>query len=152
MADDNEPFPRWVIRYAIVPVVVALITAGVLFARRDGGDEKVSSATQVRACMAQHKMDEAETITTLPPTTNEYGTTEYVTSYRKCVWPPPSWASPDGYSEIRVTETDGPGEAEFSGTNVADIIKSRCSELHLRYSLVAQGVQEPEQPFTGSSS
>jgi hypothetical protein len=153
MADDNEPFHRWVTAKVIVPVVVGVlgligIGAGAFLSRGDSSDDKVSSAAQVRACMAQHKMDEAETVTTLPPTTNEYGTVEYVTSYRKCVWPPPSWASPDGYSEIRVTDTDGPGENEASRTNVADIIKSRCSELYVRYSLVAQGSQEAEQPFT----
>jgi hypothetical protein len=159
MADGTEPLPRWVIGAVIIPLLAVIL--GFFLNSRDGsGDkvgsttqsdgsgDKVSSATQVRACMTQHKMDDSETMTTRPPTTNEYGSTEYVTAYKKCVWPPPSWASPDGYSEIRVTETDGPTEGEAGGTNVADIIKSRCSELYVRYSLVAQGIQEPDPPFT----
>lgn len=145
MTDGKEPLPRWVIGAVIIPLLAVVL--GFFLNSRDGSDDKVSSATQVRDCMTQHKMGEAETVTTLPPRTNDEGYTEYVTSYKKCVWPPPSWAGPDGYSAITVTETEGPGGAEASGTNVADIVKSRCSELYVRYSLAGQNVQEPAQPF-----
>jgi hypothetical protein len=183
MADDKEPLPRWVIRYVIVPVVVALITAlitgGVLFARRDGGNDKASTAgtattaptttsappimvpparggAEVRACMAQHQMSRAVTTSTthveargtFPGETPEAAEPDTVIILKRCDWPPKPWSEGDGYSEIRVQPTIGPGESEAAGANTADVIKSSCNLLELSYSIAAQGYQESLPTFT----
>ena len=103
---------KWIAVVACIALMAVAFGFGVReWNKANTSAAEVRSATQVRECMTQHQVGEAETVTTLPPRTNEDGSTEYVTLYKKCVWPPPSWANPDGYSEIRVTDTDGPGAA-----------------------------------------
>jgi hypothetical protein len=184
MADEKEPFPRWVIRYMAVPVVVALITGGILFARRDsgdGGNDKPSTSatappttsdppialppggggTDVRACMVQHGMSRAvTTATTLvearkaPGEEPQPGEQDTATVLQRCEWPPKPWSDPDGYSQISVQATLGPGESEASDANTADIIKSPCRLLEVVYSIAAQGHQEsfPEGKWTSKPS
>jgi hypothetical protein len=174
MTDDEqrEPFPRWVIRYVTVPVLIALIgLVGVLVVGRNGGEAGPSTTAatpttaaptivvpparggaEVRACMAQHQLPRTRTTVTTTVAPPRYYTDlpevpDDVTIIKRCDWPPITGADSDGYSEITVRATHGPGEGTMGGTNVADIIKSNCSVLRLTYKFVAQGYQEPLPPI-----
>jgi hypothetical protein len=67
---------------------------------------------------------------------------------RRCDWPPKPWSDGDGYSEIWVQPTVGPGKTEASGADMADVIKSSCNRLKISYSIVAQGYQKSLPAFT----
>jgi hypothetical protein len=149
--DKGQPLSRWVVGAVLVPILVALIGAGLFVAGRDGGAGSTDSASpkivvpparggaEVRACMAQHQMSRARAVVrsteatrSVPPPElagTEEGEKDAVTVFKRCDWPPGPGADSDGYSEIKAVETFGPGESEASDANVADIIKSDCSVL-----------------------
>jgi hypothetical protein len=111
----------------------------------------------VRACMAQHQMSRARTIvrtvvpsrSAQPPEMAAEGEPrDEITIFERCDWPPPAWADPDGYSEIAVVATSGPIPYEASDASRADLIKSNCSVLRVRYSYVGMGNQRSEPPIT----
>jgi hypothetical protein len=90
-----------------------------------------TGGAEVRACMAQHQMSRTaitstttvEARGTLPGETPETAQLDNVTIFRRCDWPPKTWSDGDGYSEIWVQPTIGPGETEATSANVADVIK-----------------------------
>jgi hypothetical protein len=107
--------------------------------------------------MVQHKMSRAATtVTTLvvareaPGEEPGPGEQDVATVFQRCEWPPKQWSDPDGYSQISVQVTPGPGQSEASDANTADIIKSPCSLLEVLYSIATQGHQAsfPEGKFT----
>jgi hypothetical protein len=114
------------------------------------------ASAEVRACMAQHQMSRSATTGTtivlargtLPGETPETAQPDHVTVLRRCDWPPKPWSDGDGYSEIWVQPTVGPGETEASDADVADVIKSSCNRLQVSYSIVAQGYQKSLPAFT----
>jgi hypothetical protein len=114
-----------------------------------------TGGAEVRACMAQHQMSRTaitstttvEARGTLPGETPETAQLDNVTIFRRCDWPPKTWSDGDGYSEIWVQPTIGPGETEATSANVADVIKSRCDRLQVSYSIVAQGYQKSLPAF-----
>jgi hypothetical protein len=72
-----------------------------------------------------------------------------VTLFADCNWPPPGYADRDGYSEIRVTNSDGVlGDSEAQGDGRADRITSNCSVLQLAYTFASQGAESHLTPFT----
>jgi hypothetical protein len=113
-------------------------------------------SAEVRACMEQHQMSRSATTSTtivlargtLPDETPETAQPDHVTILRRCDWPPKLWSDGDGYSEIWVQPTVGPGETEASDADVADVIKSSCNRLQVSYSIVAQGYQKSLPAFT----
>ena len=171
-SNDEQRFPRWLVVGVVVPLVVALIGALAAVAAaivgRNGGDARTATTAahaavvpsakggaEVRACAAQHQMSRArETIHTVeqarsaPPYTTSEGEVvkDDVTIFKRCDWPPPDWADPDGYSEIRATSTFGPQQGSSTDADYADIIKSSCSLLEVSYSTVAQGYQDAHRP------
>ena len=172
MAGDKISF-RWFVGVVVVSVLAALISVGVIVANRGAGSGKANAlgeagmapptsvqaakgGAEVRACMAQHQMSRAATTSvttveargTLPSETSETAQQDSVTILRRCDWPPKPWSDGDGYSEISVQETIGPGETEASSANIADVIKSSCDSLKISYSIVAQGYQKSLPAFT----
>jgi hypothetical protein len=151
MAEEPESPRRFLTKQMIV-IAAALITAvgglgAAYVTTHDGKDEKVSSATQVRECIDQHKLAKAQIRTKPKLTKDENGEPEYITYYKRCDWPPAPGADKTGYSEVSVTARLGPGESEATDMDTADVIKSSCSELEVTYSIAAQGDQEPLKPF-----
>lgn len=67
--------------------------------------------------------------------------------FRGCVWPPPSGANNDGFTEITVTSHDGPGESEAEGLTMADVFTSSCRDIEVKYLFASQGTLVAEQPF-----
>jgi hypothetical protein len=172
MAGNKLSF-RWFIGTVVVSVLAALISVGVIVANRGAGSGKANSlgktgtatsssvpaakgGAEVRACMAQHQMSRSTTTSvttvaargTLPGETSEIAQPDNVTILRRCDWPPKPWSDGDGYSEISVQATIGPGETEASSANIADVIKSSCARLKISYSIVAQGYQKSLPAFT----
>lgn len=167
--DKEEPFPRWLMAAVLVPLVGALIGLVGILVSRDGGDAGPTTTAapaapvivvppagaggaEVRACMVQHQIPRTRTTVTTTVAPPRYYTDlpevpDDVTIIKRCDWPPITGADSDGYSEITVRATKGPGEGTISGTNVADIIKSNCAVLRLTYKFVAQGYQEPTPPI-----
>jgi hypothetical protein len=56
-----------------------------------------------------------------------------------CDWPRPSWAQADGYTEITVTELQGP-DAGAAGNDLAHRIKAPCGKLKIAYTHVHQDI------------
>jgi hypothetical protein len=131
-------------------VIFAVTTVAGFISLGEISSSSPTSADQVRACMTQHRMDRAQISTkTLAESRAEPGAeNDAVTIHKRCDWPPPAWADSDGYSEIRVQTTVGPGDTEATGTSVADIIQAPCPSLKVTYSIAAQGFQEPLATFT----
>jgi hypothetical protein len=172
MADKRISF-RWFIGAVVVSALAALISVGVIVANRSAGNgnantpegtgtrtptsmQAAKGGAEVRACMAQHQMSRSATtsVTTVEARgivageTSETAQPDNVTVLRRCDWPPKPWSDGDGYSEISVKVTIGPGETEASGANIADVIKSSCDSLKISYSIVAQGYQKSLPAFT----
>ena len=172
MAADRISF-RWFVGAVVVSVLAALISVGVIVANRGAGNGEANAlgeagmapptsvqaakgSAEVRACMAQHQMSRSNTTSvttveargTLPGETPETAQPDNVTILRWCDWPPRPWSDGDGYSEISVQATIGPGETEASSANIADVIKSSCDRLKISYSIAAQGYQESLPAFT----
>ena len=164
---------RWFMGAVAASVLAALISVGVIAANRGAGNGKANAlgetgtatptsvqaakgGAEVRACMAQHEMSRSATTSvttveargTLPGETPETAQPDDVTILRRCDWPPKPWSDGDGYSEISVQATIGPGETEASSANIADVIKSSCDRLKISYSIVAQGYQKSLPAFT----
>jgi hypothetical protein len=158
MAGDEEQHSRWLVGVVVVPLTVALIgvvgAVGVAVLSRNG--PSAGTGGEVRACMAQHHMPEAEhpvrTVAAMradpefisPEPAGKVK--DDVTILKRCDWPPPAWADPDGYSEIKVVATLGPLPGGSSDADYADIIKSSCTLLEVSYSTVAQGYQTAHRP------
>jgi hypothetical protein len=158
--DEEQGSPRWRwLEGVVVPLMVALIgLVGVIGAAvliRNGGEAQ--TGTEVRACMAQYQMSQAkQTVRTVKPmradpdliTPEPVEVKDEVTVVKRCDWPPPAWAHPDGYSEIRVVATLGPLPGSSTDADYADIIKSSCTLLEVNYSTIAQGYQTGHRPTT----
>jgi hypothetical protein len=96
------------------------------------------ATAQVRGCIAQHGLAKATDVVTR----------KGATVFAACVWPAPSWADQDGYSEIVVRDAAGPGTSEASGIDLADRIGAPCSELEVAYSFGKQGAFQRLPPFS----
>jgi hypothetical protein len=118
---------------------VAIVGSAVPFARSQGEEQtpkdNVVAADQVRECMRQHDLQQAQ----VRKERDAYSAAGTITTYRtmkfaQCEWPPPNYAGDDGYSEISVTTVEGPGASEAEGETGADRITAPCQKLKLSYS------------------
>ena len=67
--------------------------------------------------------------------------------FRACVWPVPPGAAADGFTEITLRETPGPGRSEAEGLTVAHLFTTTCRDLEIVYLFDNQGTFVPEQPI-----
>jgi hypothetical protein len=81
-------------------------------------------ARYVTDCETQHKMSAERQIDGLESST---------ATFKACEWPPSSISDADGYSEIILNSTQGPGDSEASGTDSADRITGPCRTFRLSY-------------------
>lgn len=106
------------------------------------GDHRIvdprERADRVQAAMRAHGMARASDCARVDDRT---------VVYRTCEWPPPRYADPDGYHEVRVAEEEGPGRCEADGTNYADRITTNSPAVELSYSFGSQGYYAHEAPF-----
>lgn len=103
-------------------------------------DTGATLATGLQRCLQQHHLSRAH---------ERQGESSSLT-FASCEWPAPSYADADGFSEIRITYGEGPGESESSDSNVLDRISSNCARLELAYSFGYQGDSRREEPFTAN--
>jgi hypothetical protein len=116
-------------------------------------------ATEVHACMVTHKMERAEVRMEIPPSnevesadtlttiTDPYGRTGlgYII-FKRCDWPPPVWADPDGYSQVVVTTVFDEAVEEPPFIAVVDYVRSKCGKLRVSYGVEAAGDSRPIKP------
>lgn len=91
----------------------------------------VQAAAEVRACMTQHSLPFAHTITREGVTLVE----------ERCQWPPSSATDQSGYSWIRADTVTGPGTSEASDANLVTRIDSTCPRVQIRAAIEDQGVR-----------
>jgi hypothetical protein len=108
--------------------------------------EQITAAEQVRACMSQHGLSQAYTVRR-----REDGSTPYYLQLAQCNWPPPTYAGPDGYSEINVTQQAGPGEANVE-FNMAYVISAPCSTVSVSLSFHKFNAANRFPPFIAKHS
>jgi hypothetical protein len=127
---------------AIVSIAIAVAVAGAILVIQDQRDKDEIAllagdrTAEIHDCITKNNMDRAEIMTTLPSTSDA---DTYV--YKRCESPKPSWADSNGYSEIKVSVTEGPSAGEASDANVADTISATCALLRVGYTVIAQGEQ-----------
>ncbi len=108
------------------------------------------AAEQVRACMQQHGLSEAHAVLKNRSTSDQ--SSGEITIFAECNWPPPSYSAPDGYSEIKVIATGGPGLSEAEGDTEVDRFLPTCDQIKLSYSFANQNfVQLPAFVAKGGS-
>jgi hypothetical protein len=110
--------------------------------------EKVAS-DQTIACMQQHGMNQAkETIVVDDWETQKV----FRRLFKRCDWPPPPYADPDGFHVIVVDTVPGPeyfsdlSNAEMTAP-LAERIHSKCQVLKIGYLFTNAGTGGPLQPF-----
>lgn len=123
-----------------VPVAASLFVALIggawqVFVWWSGG--RVTAAEQIRACERQHGMSSARE-------ERQQGRKRI---FAACEWPPPDYATHDGYSEVRVTFGDGPGDSEASGATDLDRLRPTCRRVKVAYSFGTQGDYDRYEPF-----
>ena len=107
-----------------------------------GGTVQALAGAQVAACEKQHHLTQAHQQGRI--LTTETGRT---TSFLTCSWPPPPGADADGFSLIKLSDVQGPGADEASGTTRADRISGPCRAVVLSYEYGSQGGGEHVPPF-----
>jgi hypothetical protein len=140
---------RWAVGLAVT--IFFGVTGGLGFAVFQWATSRdVTASEQVRTCMAQHSLNKARDKVELPVPSQDEEAIEYVysrTAYASCEWPPPAYAQADGYSEIVVKQTDGPGEDEASDANSLDRLTATCPRMELAYTYGSQGYSERLDPY-----
>jgi hypothetical protein len=125
---------QWI---ALVLGIAASITTVVgLVVSQSGGNGSQqngaeSAAAQVRACMTDHHLSQAQ------PTIPVPAPDQLVIA--SCAWPPPSGADQDGFTAIDLTTVPGPGQDEASDATAIDRITSPCTRIQLIYTNGSQG-------------
>ena len=102
--------------------------------------------------MRQHKLSTARDQIAQnydPPVEDAAGSTIYSkTTFASCAWPRPTYADPDGYSEVVAVLTDGPGDSEASDASSLDRLKtSGCATVEVLYTYGSQGFSERQPPY-----
>jgi hypothetical protein len=119
-----------------------------------------NNAAQLASCEHTHGLAAAEV--TRPPGPGETqiskteanvgsGGTFMQTTYASCSWPPGPGTDPDGYREITVTLSDGPGQDDASGRDFMDVIESHCQRLRLTYVAEFMGEEQVLPPIVASA-
>jgi len=123
-------------------LALALVGAvAVIVATRIGGSGGSTTAQEraanVAACERTHGLSSAQAQRSPQPGETRLEGQGLVpqTAFVSCSWPPGPGADPDGYRAIVLTETNGPGQGNVSGRQVADRIESHCRTLQFEYTL-----------------
>ncbi len=127
----------------VVLVALAAILAVLLVT--SGGTQRDDAVERVRACMDTHGLSKASTKRVLSGDNEPY---EAV--FQACTWPPAPGADGDGFSEITVTTSDGPGRSEAEGLTVFNRFSSQCAALELKYLFGNQERLVAQKPFVVS--
>ncbi|MFI6743438.1 hypothetical protein ACIBI9_62105 [Nonomuraea sp. NPDC050451] len=96
------------------------------------------AADRISACESVHGMPKANHI--------EYDS-DAPSRFMHCEWPPSPLADADGYWEIRVSRTEGPGRDEASGTSLANRVNGPCERFLMTYDYGHMGDSRHLKPF-----
>lgn len=131
--------------------LVAAITALVAGVRALTGDEQppapaasattasaVDAAKAVADCEARHEMSQQR---------QRAEHADGTVLFQSCAWPPPQHADADGYLQFLQRVDEGPGEAEYTTTNIADRITGPCQGFTVTYDFGRQGSYDHRPPF-----
>jgi hypothetical protein len=115
-------------------VGIAVGGLALVHALTGGGDDLAGRQARIRACVSDHGLARAVVAERANPGQ---------LLFRRCTWPPPTGADPDGFTEITVTRGPGPGRSEAEGLTVADVYASSCPRIEARYLFNSMGTFEP---------
>lgn len=142
--------------FATVVLPILTVVGGLIgwtiehWPRSDEPEDAATVAERVSACMRQHDLDKARTVSLVPvagPSAHEPGALIHTQRFRRCDWPPTAGADPDGYLEISAEFVVAvPDASEAEGTGYADVITAPCRRVRVAYSYAAQGYQERLDP------
>jgi hypothetical protein len=151
---------RWVWGSAACVAVLTLLFFTTLSNESNGATAPVQASprvAEVAGCMKAHGLGKA--YQQLPTQELSGSTTEEPRPgdakarrlFAWCDWPRPSWAQADGFTEITVTELQGP-DAYAVGNDLAYRIKAPCHKLKMAFTHVHQdtGIEKPFTSEVGS--
>lgn len=118
----------------IVVAGLALVTG--IFGPLRSPDSGSDVRPKVEMCMRSHGLSQA---------TEKKTFEEGRVLFRACSWPPPQGAGTDGFSEITLASSNGPGESEAEGLTVADVYTTECRDIEVVYLFDNQGTFVVEQ-------
>ncbi len=109
-----------------------------------GANITAQSATQAAAmhidkCESQHQLNQQRQTLDITVAT---------TAFDSCMWPAPSYADADGFTQITFQTVAGPGADEASDSDWVDRITGPCNKFTLAYDFGSQGALEHLAPFT----
>ena len=88
------------------------------------------AATLVDKCETQHRLSQQHQTVTRSATT---------TDFDSCIWPAPSYADADGFTQIKSRLVSGPGPDDASGTDWVSRITGPCKVFSLAYDFGFEG-------------
>jgi hypothetical protein len=152
---------RWLWISVAGEVLLALLFVGLITNGSNGSDQTVQASprvAEVTGCMKAHGLSHAfqelpaKDISSRDALEKPIpGDPETRRTFAWCDWPRPSWAQADGYTEVTVTELQGPdlGAAE---NDLALRIKAPCEKLKMAFTFVHQdiGINKPFTAKVGS--
>lgn len=131
----NPNIKRLVVAFFVVLPILVFVVA--LPEIHSATPSDTLTSDRVAACMTAHAMTRPKVIDRGEDVSSEV--------FRSCEWPPPSYADPDGYSEISHQRVPGPDYNRDDITMAVvkaahiDRIQSPCTELEISYSFGRQG-------------
>ncbi|MGH9027891.1 MAG: toll/interleukin-1 receptor domain-containing protein, partial [Acidimicrobiia bacterium] len=109
---------------AALVLVIAVAVVVSLLLNRDDGNGEPSPQERIESCVDDHGLESAAV---------REDVAEGRFLFRGCSWPPPAGGENDGFTEIAVASTDGPGESEAEGLTVADTFTTSCDDIEVGY-------------------
>lgn len=127
---------------ALVGGVVAIIggIVAIIVAVRPGSappPEPDRAQAAIASCMAGHGLSTTRVQEQIPPNRAEY---------RGCSWPAPAGADGDGFFQVTVVDSPGPGKNQAEGMTTAQTFSSTCQHLRLSYRFFDQGTFVEDRP------
>jgi hypothetical protein len=115
---------------------VAIVVLLVLLSRGGGGGGDATE--RVATCMRTHGLSESHEISERAAKAGD-PFEESRRVFRSCTWPSPPGGDADGYAEIAVIGTDGPGDVEAAGDTRAFVFTTDCERLSADFVFDAMG-------------
>ena len=139
--NSGHAYPRVVNIWSAVRLAIAIACCACGSSQAESGARSATldPVTLVSICVSNHRLNAASD----SQTALGARPVKSITTFRACAWPPASYAAPDGYSEIVVTEYLWETHAEVTGASAPDLVTSKCAEIELGYTFQKQGPPSP---------
>jgi hypothetical protein len=122
----------------VLAIVTGTVTLLGVFDGDNGENGGGTEQEKIDACVSQHGLSSSAEKTQI---------SEGRLVFRGCTWPPPPGAENDGFTEITVASSEGPGASEAEGLTIADVFTTACRDIEVRYLFDDMGTFVPEQPI-----